>query len=106
MAEIPNDWRITLKQFANFLTMVGRSSKCPICPHEGDWNFYIDDTHTRGEESYMLVTMMNVITADGAPDTAGHHGCFSMECPRCGNLVYTSTPVVIATLARGGIKNG
>ncbi|MFV0894425.1 hypothetical protein [Pseudomonas kurunegalensis] len=85
------DFTITLGDFIHFLTEVGRDSKCPVCPHDGIWNFYIDKTNGAGMKSVMAVTKMVSTYAHSPDDT---YSVFSMECPNCGNVVHTNANVV------------
>jgi len=89
------DVKISLGAFINFLTHVERSSRCPICPHDGVWNFYIDKTISAGMESPMAITRM-VSTYAAADDD--NYPVFSMECPNCGYMIYTNAHAVAKKL--------
>lgn len=86
------DVNITLAQFIEFLTLVERSPQCPVCPHDGIWNFYIDKSASAGMESPMAITRMISTYAVSPQDT---YPVFTMECPQCGNMIYTNAHVVV-----------
>lgn len=85
------DVNVTLGQFIQFLTNVERSSKCPVCPHDGVWNFYIDKSVSAGHESPMAITNMVSRYAASSSDT---YPVFTMECPNCGHMLYTNAHAV------------
>lgn len=89
------DFSVTLEQFTQFLTIVGRSSKCPVCPHDGEWLFYIDKSSSSGLDSPMAITDMVTRYAKSPSDT---YHVFTMECPNCGNLAFTNANMVIRKL--------
>lgn len=89
------DFTVTLEQFISFLTDVERSSKCPVCPHDGAWNFYIDKKNGAGMKSPMAVTNVVSTYADSPDDT---YPVFTMECPNCGHVTYTNATVVVKGL--------
>lgn len=81
------DVTVTLEQFIQFLSDVERSSKCPVCPHDGAWNFYIDKKDGTGMKSPMAITNV-VSTYRESPDDT--YPVFTMECPNCGHITYTN----------------
>ncbi|WP_149086943.1 hypothetical protein [Pseudomonas prosekii] len=85
------DVNITLGQFIQFLTDVERSSRCPVCPHDGIWNFYIDKSVSAGMQSPMAITRMISTYAVSPQDT---YPVFTMECPNCGHMIYTNAHAV------------
>lgn len=85
------DVSITLSQFIQFLTHVERSSQCPVCPHDGIWNFYIDKSVSAGMESPMAITRMVSTYAVSPQDT---YPVLTMECPNCGHMIYTNAHAV------------
>ena len=85
------DVNVTLRQFIQFLTHVERNSRCPVCPHDGVWNFYIDKSVSAGMESPMAITQM-VSSYAVSPDD--QYPVFTMECPKCGYLLYTNAHAV------------
>ncbi|UUC20772.1 hypothetical protein [Pseudomonas asiatica] len=89
------DVTVKLEDFIRFLTNVGRSSKCPVCPHDGEWLFYIDQTKNTGMASPMAVTDVITKYAEAPSDT---YPVFTMECPNCGFLTYTNANLVVKKL--------
>lgn len=89
------DVTVTLRQFTRFLEDVGRNSKCPVCPHEGVWNFYIDKSNGADMQSPMAVTHM-VSSYTNSPDDT--YPVFTMECPNCGHMLYTNANVVVGKI--------
>lgn len=81
------DVAVTLKQFTSFLASVRRSSKCPVCPHDGAWNFYIDRSGGANNQSPMAISKMVTSYANAPDDT---YPVFSMECPNCAYMIYTN----------------
>lgn len=74
--------RLKASKFMAYLATVGRSNKCPICPHEGEWFFF---TEVEGDDPEMLVYKLQQ-----AFNPQDYTPCALMECPRCGFLVHTS----------------
>ncbi|MPQ68758.1 MULTISPECIES: hypothetical protein [Pseudomonas] len=103
---IPKEWRITLNQFISFLVKVGRSSSCPVCPHDGEWNFYIDKSLGMGVESCMMITRMDGMSPEDLFSERVAHPTFSMECPSCGYMAYTSVKKVVEGLSAMEKENG
>lgn len=89
------DVTVTLERFISYLTNVGRSSQCPVCPHNGNWNFYIDKKDGSGMHSPMAITKM-VSTYSESPDDT--YPVFAMECPNCGHMTYTNAYTVVNKL--------
>lgn len=83
---------ITFNQFKDFLVAKQRSSKCPVCPHKGAWNFYVDKTHGLDGESLMALTPMKSMYHSAADDT---YYVIAMDCPNCGYVSYTASSIVI-----------
>lgn len=85
------DLTFSVAQFMQYLADVGRSNKCPVCPHSGEWIF-----HTTGSNhEHMAVHALR--TAIGPGD---HFPMATMECPQCGYLVHTSLVSVIKHFGR------
>lgn len=80
------DLTFSLPQFMQYLADVGRSNKCPVCPHSGEWIF-----HTTGR-NHENMAVHALRTAVGPGD---HFPVATMECPRCGFLLHTSLVSVI-----------
>lgn len=76
------EYSFKASKFMSYLTDVGRSNKCPICPHEGEWIFF---TEMDGEDPSMLIYKL-----PQALNVENYTPCALMECPRCGFLVHTS----------------
>lgn len=91
------DVKITLGQFKNFLVAAGRSDRCPVCPHRGEWNFYIDKTESANDSSFMALTP-NLSQYHSQPDDTFY--VIVMDCPNCGHMVYTSSKSVLDWLGK------
>lgn len=103
---IPKEWRITLSQFISFLVKAGRSSSCPVCPHDGEWNFHIDKSLEMGLESCMMITRMDEVSPERLLSERVTHPTFSMECPNCGYMACTSVKKVVEGLSVMEKENG
>lgn len=81
-----DDVKISVLEFAKFLSESGRSPECPLCPHTGDWGFHTDVSDR---------TMMRV-HAVGRPGTFNEYIPVAlMDCPNCGFLVQTNLMTVV-----------
>ncbi|MCV4343259.1 hypothetical protein [Pseudomonas capsici] len=93
MKDIPEEWYVTVSQFIRFLEAKKRSSACPVCPHDGHWNFLVEDDGEMGLESIMIIDFKIHETSKAqSPDIA--LGSYLMECPNCGFVIHTSTEAV------------
>ncbi len=97
-----SDISITLDQFKQFLVGVGRISKCPVCPHSGNWNFYVDNSSGLGGHSMMALTPM---TSEYAQSSDDRYYLLAMDCPKCGYMSYTNSKTVLNWLAQKGLTN-
>lgn len=86
------DIKVTLEQFKSFLYEAGRSDQCPVCPHSGAWNFYVDNSQGVGTHAWMALTPMTS-KYPGSPDDTYY--VFTMDCPRCGFMIHTNSKTVI-----------
>ncbi|MBV4536893.1 hypothetical protein [Pseudomonas urmiensis] len=89
------DIEITLDQFKDFLFEAERSDKCPVCPHRGAWNFYIDKARGLGGQSLMALTPMISRYPESEEDT---YYVLTMDCPQCGYMSYTNSKAVLEWL--------
>lgn len=104
MSSIADSWRITLGQFIAFLEAKGRQLKCPVCPHEGNWNFIVEDGTGPGRESRMTLNYTRHEHSSEKGNTVT--GAYMMECPNCGFVLKTSAAVVCDYLTKDGGSNG
>lgn len=75
------DVTFTVQQFMQYLANVGRSNKCPVCPHQGEWIFHT----TLADTDRLLVHIIQNASA-----TQEYTPVSTMECPRCGFISQTS----------------
>lgn len=89
--------KITLSQFKEFLLDVGRSNRCPVCPHVGAWNFYVDKHDQPSDNALLAVTPVTSEYHSKPDDT---YYVLPMECPNCGHMEFTSAHTVLQWLER------
>jgi len=75
------DVTFTVHEFMQYLANVGRSDKCPVCPHQGEWVF-----HTTLENEEVLIVHL----IQKASNSQEYTPVATMECPRCGFISQTS----------------
>ena len=80
------DVTFTVQRFMQYLSNVGRSNKCPVCPHQGEWIFHT----TLADNDQLLVH-----TIQNASATQEYTPVGTMECPRCGYISQTSLIAVV-----------
>lgn len=70
----------------HFLTVVERSTQCPLCPYNGGWEISMNpDPHEEDQENPELAIFQ-------IPSLAGiAHSAAGMTCPNCGHLSFIST---------------
>lgn len=69
------DLRFSVDTVMRYFSEVGRRSKCPLCPHEGNWLF-----HTEDEDRDTVR-----IHAVGRPNPSTQYTPVALvECPQCG----------------------
>lgn len=78
------DLTFTYHQLMDYLRAVGRSAKCPVCPHEADWIF-----HTEPDNDNMAVYAIPL------PNGTRFMPVACMECPKCGFIQQTSLFAVL-----------
>ncbi|HTN30064.1 MAG TPA: hypothetical protein VL178_04415 [Pseudomonas sp.] len=88
-----DDVTFTVSEFMEFLAATGRSSKCPVCPHQGDWIF-----HTMPDNETVAIYAAKHFGMDD-----GYMPVAYMECPTCGFLQQTSLFAVM--YHRKGVRN-
>lgn len=86
------DVTFTVHQFMQYLANVGRSNKCPACPHQGEWIFHT----TLADDEQILV---HAIQKTGG--SLEYTPVATMECPQCGYISQTSLIAVMKHF-RGG----
>ena len=80
------DVSFTVHQFMQYLAKVGRSNKCPVCPHQGEWIFHT----TLADDQQILVHSIQ------KPGTSLEYTpVATMECPQCGYISQTSLIAVM-----------
>lgn len=80
------DVTFTVQQFMQYLADVGRSNKCPVCPHQGSWEFHT----TLADSNQVLVHIVQK-----AGKSQEYTPVATMECPRCGFISQTSLIAVM-----------
>ena len=80
------DVTFTVRQFMQYLANVGRSNKCPVCPHQGEWIF-----HTALEDNERV--LVHAVRNAGA--SSEYTPVATMECPQCGHIIQTSLIAVM-----------
>tara|TARA_R100000541_G_scaffold301_32_gene1747 strand:+ start:5260 stop:5583 length:324 start_codon:yes stop_codon:yes gene_type:complete len=82
------DLKFSTDEFMAFLEGVGRSTSCPLCPHDGAWIFH---TTSSGEPDSKMV----VYTIQSAVADKEYTPVVLMECPNCGFMPSTSLFAVV-----------
>lgn len=76
------DLVIPMAELVRFLSYVGRSKKCPLCPHEGEWL-----VHAHEEDGRQV---MNIYTMGDGRENGNVYPFVALECPGCGFTPMTS----------------
>lgn len=92
---------LRLLDFMEFLNLTGRYSKCPHCPHDGQWEISTQDDVEPGMERNPKVTIYKTGVAHGSPHTQ-----VGLTCPNCGHFAQVSTYKIRQFQAAQAEKNG
>lgn len=72
-----------------FFTHIGRSGKCPTCPHHGHWNFHVDAEGPGYDENDPFMIFFTIpAEIPSSPAAERALKVIALECPRCGHLEF------------------
>ncbi|WP_312288827.1 hypothetical protein [Stutzerimonas nitrititolerans] len=77
------DLTFSLSQLMEYLAAKGRSTQCPMCPHNGEWIFH---TGTDDETDPRVL----IFGCQNSSEQGVYTPFALMECPRCGFMPSTS----------------
>tara|TARA_R110001606_G_scaffold44622_1_gene116692 strand:+ start:361 stop:696 length:336 start_codon:yes stop_codon:yes gene_type:complete len=77
-----SEMMIPMERFIQFLKHTSRSTKCPLCPHQGEWLVHAHE--------YEGQQMMNIYTMGDGRENNNVYPFVALECPRCGFTPMTS----------------
>lgn len=100
MSDKPKPWVITYAEFAKYLSEVGRTGKCPVCPHYGDWTFHVLPSSAESGSPVMLLNSIPAYDPAVQEKPLARLAYLAMECPRCAFTQFTSVAAVAKHLGR------
>lgn len=86
---------VRFSELISYFNAMGRSTKCPVCPHDGQWHFHAQGSDTPTDDPILIP--ISLATAPGAPPELANKfmSVLAMECPRCGHLEMLQTARVL-----------
>ncbi|MGP5331967.1 hypothetical protein [Pseudomonas helleri] len=88
-----------------FLSLQGRSTKCPYCEWNGGWEVALhEDGEDIEDESGLINPRLEIITHGNI--MGGARTTVAMTCPNCGNFAEISTYKIREVLSKDHESNG
>ncbi|WP_141697275.1 hypothetical protein [Pseudomonas aylmerensis] len=93
--------RLRVSDLMDFFVAVGRSGKCPHCPHDGVWEVSMHKVSDEADPENPLLSLY--LSPTSAGDT---HTSAGVTCPNCGHFALINTYKIRQFQEREGSHHG